>query len=50
MKEVESLVKLGLATREESGPASFRIVITEKGAEEFERRGLSEKDTDDTPA
>jgi small GTP-binding protein len=50
MKEVDSLVKLGLVTREESGPASFRIVITEKGAQEIERKGLSEKDTDDTAA
>jgi small GTP-binding protein len=37
MQEVQDLSQLGLVTLEETGPASFRIVLTEKGERELER-------------
>ena len=37
MREVQDLHALGLVTMEETGPASFRIVITEKGERELQR-------------
>ena len=49
MQEVESLKKLGMVTVEDTGPASFRIVLTEKGAGEIEKKGTAERDTDETP-
>jgi small GTP-binding protein len=47
MKEVESLQKLGMVTLEETGPATSRLVITAKGAREIEKKGTSERDTDE---
>ncbi|MEK6988456.1 MAG: Rab family GTPase [Candidatus Thermoplasmatota archaeon] len=31
MEEVDNLVRLGILQKEESGPASFRVVVTERG-------------------
>jgi len=49
MKEVESLQKLGLVTLEETGPGAFRLILTEKGTLEVEKRGPADRVTDDTP-
>ena len=38
-----------MVTVEDTGPASFRLILTEKGAGEIEKKGTAEKDTDETP-
>ena len=48
MKEIEALRTLGYVTMEETGPAGFKIIITEKGGQEIEKRGPAARDTDDT--
>jgi hypothetical protein len=31
MEEVDNLVRLGILQKEDSGPASFRLVVTDRG-------------------
>jgi len=39
MREVEDLEKAGLLTREEMGPANFRVLLTEEGERAATREG-----------